>query len=55
MVTRRVHRRGFALVDAIIGGALLALAPRVTPVRVVVPRRLDAALRGEGQRQAAVR
>ena len=24
MVTHRVHRRGFALVDAIIGGALLA-------------------------------
>ena len=51
MVTHRVHRRGFALVDAIIGGALLALA--LTGVVTLSQRSLAMLQRGEREAIAA--
>jgi len=51
MVTPRVHRRGFALVDAIIGGALLALA--LTGVVTLSQRSLAMLQRGEREAIAA--
>lgn len=51
MVTRRLQRRGFALIDAIIGGALLALA--LTGVVTLSQRSLVMLQRGEREAIAA--
>lgn len=51
MVTRRASRRAFALVDAIIGGALLALA--LTGVVTLSQRSLAMLQRGEREAIAA--